>query len=153
MPGELFAIAKRNASASCSPFMPTEPLSQGQWTIVFIYEHRLQHEQRQRFRCSFATLDAHGETKVLDAAGFLREFDLQGSVTESEWNRCSEKVCQEVERKQREWDEWFEEYAPLNPGSGVARDPSRLGLCSAWEVDELFTALGSVGRLASPVRR
>ena len=139
--------------------MPTEPLSQGRWTIVFVYEHRLQRGKRLRFRYGFATLDTHGKTRVLDAAAFLREHDPGnlGSKTEAEWEKNAKKLCEDVNREQQEWDEWLARDAASNPGSllggphSSADDstPAELGLCSAWEVDELFTGLGNVGRLAS----
>lgn len=95
---------------------------------------------------------------TLDVAAFLREHDPGNlsSKIEADWERNATKICEDVHREQQEWDEWLNKDAASNPGLSGALNlstddctPAELGLCSAWEVDELFAALGNVGRLAS----
>ena len=63
MPGELTAFVKRMAGMSPSPFAPTSPLRQGQYTIVIFYEHNWKEDREHplRLRYGFATLDSEGK--------------------------------------------------------------------------------------------
>jgi hypothetical protein len=69
MPGELTAFVKRMTGMSPSPFAPTLPLRQGQYTIVIFYEHNWKEDRGHplRLRYGFATLDSEGKTQVLTA--------------------------------------------------------------------------------------
>lgn len=77
-------------------FMPAAPLTHGRWTIVACHETIERSGATLTKLCyCFASLDAEGNTLLLDAAGFLREC-MQGRKAD-EVEACVERWENDVE--------------------------------------------------------
>lgn len=152
------------AGMSPSPFAPTLPLKQGQYTIVIFYEHNwdVDREHPFRLRYGFATLDSEGKTQVLSAPEFAQVHEpvAQAAELAREWEQEASRLSKELERSYiravrgpvevegRGYrllaDEEVDRIIADDDASGL-----RLEESSPAEVDELFGALSKNGRIAA----
>lgn len=158
-PGEAVAFAKRLSARTPSPFAPTLPLSQGEYTILIFHEHSCTDDADQpaRLRYGFATLDAEHKTQVLSAADVAHAHHPAAEAAEllQEWAKASSRVCEQLDRGQKRtaYDTEHSRSGQWSSGANNLEfdgsEPVDLGLevCKPAEVDELFEALRNGGRM------
>ncbi|KAM0715451.1 hypothetical protein Q7P37_008949 [Cladosporium fusiforme] len=153
LPGDLTVLVKQMCSTIPAPSAPSRPLAFGEWTIVTCYLPELRDlTLSPRLRYGFATLNAKGETIVANTTEFLHAHNSGGETADIEahvlrWEQDITALSQRVNHKRAAFERSRGQSTSSAPG-GVPE--LEMALFAADEVNEIFKALGNVGRLVPP---
>lgn len=129
--------------------MPAAALTHGKWAIVVCHETiERSGPTLTKLRYCFASLDAEGNTLVLDAPAFLQKCMRESEEREVE--ACVERWERDVELlRQRAYTERSAYAAEAVRSAFDRHGEMQLGFCGVAEVDEVFRALRENGRIVA----